>query len=52
MNLIGKSGTTDVVLFDIPSGKYVKAVGYKASVTDMLIASLSAMFGSQNVVLK
>ena len=50
--LIGKNGNAEVVLYDMQTGKYVKAVGYKANVTDTLTASLSAMFGADNVVIK
>ncbi|MBE6680625.1 MAG: DNA polymerase III subunit alpha, partial [Ruminococcaceae bacterium] len=53
LSLIGKSNSgADVVLFDVQTGKYVKAVGYKATLSNTLLNSLSGLFGSENIVIK
>ncbi len=50
--IVGKGGEVEVILYDMQTKQYVKAVGYKANVTDMLVASLSALLGQDNVVFK
>ena len=52
LKLIGKGGQAEVVLYDTQTQKYVKAVGYKAALTDTLLSSLSAIFGNESVVVK
>lgn len=51
--LIGKSNSgAEVVLFDMQTAKYVKAVGYKAAPSDTLLNSLRSLLGNDNVVEK
>ncbi len=52
LRIIGNKGTTEVVLYDMKTQKYVKAVGYKAKLTDVLTATLSGILGGDNVVIK
>ncbi len=47
----GKNGA-EVVLYDISKKKYVKAIGYKAKLSDTLLHSLISLLGKDNVVVK
>ena len=50
---IGKENDgSDVVLYDMETQKYVKAVGYKALLSDTLLGNLSLILGKENVVIK
>ena len=46
------SDGADVVLYDMQSAKYVKAVGYKAKLSDTLLNSLYSMLGKDNIAIK
>ena len=51
--LLEKQGTgADIVLYDMTAKNYVKAVGYKAVISDTLLHQLVAILGEDNFALK
>ncbi len=53
LSIIAKSQNgADIVLYDMQTKKYVKAVGYKAMLSDKLLNLLAEMFGDGSVVVK
>ena len=53
LEIIGKqSSGSEVVIYDMQTGKYAKAVGTYANVNDMLLKKLKALLGEDNVVAK
>ena len=49
---VREKGSAEVVLYDMQTTKYVKAVGYKTALSDTLLNSLRALLGSDNIAVK